>query len=200
MTREEHIRNLKYAMVICKDILDYLEKEPKYCDRNICLKNEYNGIGCDECEVTKSQEPKTDYIAHGTDGNFYKLTISNGKEFEQEPCGDAISRQAMHIELEKWITYGEYKYSNATKYLYDRIDRLPPVKQEPRWIPVSERLPEEKQAVLVWCPQYKNIYCAYLEKEQWWIFGAFVQIVPNEVIAWMPLPTPYDSQERSDKE
>ena len=33
----------------------------------------------------------------------------------------------MHIEFEKWITYGEYKYSNATKYLYDRIDRLPSV-------------------------------------------------------------------------
>ena len=34
-------------------------QEPKYCDRNICIQNEYNGIGCDECEVTKSQEPKT---------------------------------------------------------------------------------------------------------------------------------------------
>lgn len=33
-------------------------QEPKYCDRNICIKNGYNGIGCDECEVTKSQEPK----------------------------------------------------------------------------------------------------------------------------------------------
>ena len=33
------------------------EQESKYCDRNICLRNEYNGIGCDECEVTKSQEP-----------------------------------------------------------------------------------------------------------------------------------------------
>jgi len=33
-------------------------QEPKYCDRNICIKNEHNGIGCDECEVTKSQEPK----------------------------------------------------------------------------------------------------------------------------------------------
>ena len=31
-------------------------QEPKYCDRNICIKNEYNGIGCDECEVTKSQK------------------------------------------------------------------------------------------------------------------------------------------------
>ena len=26
-------------------------QEPKYCDRNICIKNEYNGISCDECEV-----------------------------------------------------------------------------------------------------------------------------------------------------
>jgi hypothetical protein len=73
-----------------------------------------------------------------------------------------------------------------------------------KWIPVSERLPEDKTAVLVWCPQYKNIYCAYLEKEQWWIFGAFVQIVPNEVVAWMPLPEPYNASptgaERSDKE
>ena len=39
------------------------EQEPAYCDRNICLKNEYNGIGCEECEVTKSQEPSGDVIS-----------------------------------------------------------------------------------------------------------------------------------------
>lgn len=33
-------------------------QEQKYCDRNICLSNEYNGISCDECEVMKNQEPK----------------------------------------------------------------------------------------------------------------------------------------------
>ena len=43
--------------------------EEKYCDRNICAKNEYNGIGCEDCEVTKSQESTTkndlgvDYIS-----------------------------------------------------------------------------------------------------------------------------------------
>lgn len=59
--------------------------------------------------------------------------IVNGIPLEQEPCDDAISRQAVHIELEKWINNGEYNYSNATKYLYDRIDRLPPVNpQEPK--------------------------------------------------------------------
>ena len=38
--------------------LPSVKQESKYCDRNICLKNEYNGIGCNECEVTKSQEPQ----------------------------------------------------------------------------------------------------------------------------------------------
>lgn len=32
------------------------EVEPRYCDRNICVANEYNGIECDECEVTKHNE------------------------------------------------------------------------------------------------------------------------------------------------
>jgi len=32
----------------------YKESEaPLYCDRNICTNNEYNGVGCDECQVTK---------------------------------------------------------------------------------------------------------------------------------------------------
>ena len=46
------------------------DQEPKYCDRNICIKNEYNGIGCDECEVTKSQEPKIGHWSH--DGSHWK--------------------------------------------------------------------------------------------------------------------------------
>ena len=51
-----------------KDFLTWLNaeyKEPatkneaKYCDRNICLKNEYNNIGCEDCEVTESQKSIT---------------------------------------------------------------------------------------------------------------------------------------------
>lgn len=28
----------------------------KYCDRNICVSNEYSGIGCDECMVNAESE------------------------------------------------------------------------------------------------------------------------------------------------
>lgn len=57
----------------------------------------------------------------------------------------------MHIELEKWITYGEYKYSNATKYLYDRIDRLPSVSLQQKvgkWIAIED---EEENIVGYYC-------------------------------------------------
>ena len=60
------------------------------------------------------------------------------KALEQEPCKDAISRQAVIIALGEWIVSGEYQYTNATDYLVKRIKALPPVKpQEPKtghWI------------------------------------------------------------------
>jgi len=70
---------------------------------------------------------------------------------------------------------------------------MPPVTpQETRWILVSEKLPEERLGVLVWCPTRKNIYCAYYEEKQWWIFGAYREKVTEEIVAWRPLPTkPY---------
>lgn len=53
---------LKINKAICTNIRA-LEQEPKYCDRNICIKNEYNGISCEECEVTKSQEQGGDLFS-----------------------------------------------------------------------------------------------------------------------------------------
>lgn len=81
--------------------------------------------------------PEEDYIRLRDEGMFgnvttFKRAVREGVSLEQVPYNDAISRQAMHIELEKWITYGEYKYSNATKYLYDRIDKLPSVTPRPK--------------------------------------------------------------------
>lgn len=56
------------------------------------------------------------------------------------------------------------------------------------WIPCSERLPLERNAVLVW--SINNTYCAYLEDGKWYIFGAYDWEL-KEVTAWMPLPEPY---------
>lgn len=39
---------------------------------------------------------------------------------------DIVNRELVLLAIEQWITYGEYKYSNATEYLVNRIKRLPP--------------------------------------------------------------------------
>lgn len=50
----------------------------------------------------------------------------------QMQCEDAISRQAVFEQINCWIGSGEYRYTNATHYLTERIKSLPPVNpQEP---------------------------------------------------------------------
>lgn len=64
-----------------------------------------------------------------------------------------------------------------------------------RWIPVSERLPEECSGVLVYCPANYNIFLAYLEQGKWYIFSPDGNESLNEpIVAWMPLPEPYKAE------
>lgn len=59
-----------------------------------------------------------------------------------------------------------------------------------KWIPVSERLPEEDGYYLT-TTMYHEVYCDYWEEEH---FNR-----TEAVIAWMPLPEPYKLQESEDK-
>ena len=70
-----------------------------------------------------------------------------------------------------------------------------------KWIPCSERLPEENKQVLI---QYRTRYrddvnlfdvTSRVDYNYWQGIGREIN-----VIAWMPLPEPYDPQGRSDKE
>lgn len=72
------------------------EQEPAYCDRNICLRNEYNSIGCNECEVTKSQESNT-VIGTG-DGAYYRIKalqaqVDGEKSFFCSHCGERLENE-----------------------------------------------------------------------------------------------------------
>ena len=102
--------------------------------------------------------------------------------------GDLISRQAAIDAV-----------CNNTEDTYYALEHLPSA--EPGWIPVSERLPEIKEhhvsdVCLVYCD---NGAMAFSEMQEN-IFGQVGWDVEREddyhepigeVVAWMPLPNPY---------
>lgn len=77
------------------------------------------------------------------------------------------------------------------KLLSDAIRELPSVTpQEPRWIPVSERLPE-KYTYTLWCASSGYVRSDYFNGEFWEDAKKYCY----EVIAWMPLPKAYSEVE-----
>lgn len=97
---------------------------------------------------------------------------------------EAISRQAV---LEMAYDMSEIDGEHFTKPWMvvdvEDIQKLPSVNpQEPTWIPVSERLPEDSGYCLT-TTMYGEVYCDY-----WTGIGFDRQ---EAVIAWMPLPKPY---------
>lgn len=65
------------------------------------------------------------------------------------------------------------------------------LKEAQRWIPVEEKLPEIKKAVLVYAPINKNIFEAYLgEQGIWHFFGGGLPTINDVVTHWRPLPAP----------
>ena len=104
---------------------------------------------------------------------------------------DLINRQdAIDAVLNGLLAWSHMPMWREQKIL-DMVKKVPPAQQ---WIPVSERLPKERVAVLVWCPERKNIYCACYEEKQWWIFGAYFNKIEFDVVAWMPLPKPWEGE------
>lgn len=137
---------------------------------------------------------------------------------EQEPCEDAISRQAvLAIAGDSCLDLDSYE---DTREFCDEIKELLPVTPQPkmeRWIPVSERLPDTLKDVIIAFSNEPNEYdIAYLRttsnktyiangsKKEWVSSMGETTYAEYEVDAWMPI-IPYQSEiptgaEGNDKE
>ena len=75
------------------------------------------------------------------------------------------------------------------------------------WIPVEERMPEEKKSVLVQWEKYDrhlNVTLTYLdvmwlEDEEDVVFETINGIPNGRAIAWRPLPEPYRPESKTEK-
>ena len=103
---------------------------------------------------------------------------------EQEPSGDLISRQAV-LDKFQWHSGDE---SNKYLTLWTFVENMPSINpQEPKWIPVSERLPEEGGKYLVYTWSHEIETAQYVDG--YWN-------IKTPISAWMPLPEPYREVEK----
>lgn len=134
---------------------------------------------------------------------------------------DLIDRQAAIDEAEEWIkTYnsgrGGQREQDAIKHVISGIKNLPSAQPE-RWIPCSERLPEEDVEVLITyrykegegdtshadidITTYGQMYFGgnKVGNHKHWRqpFECFES--NYEVVAWMPLPEPYKTESDGEK-
>ena len=103
---------------------------------------------------------------------------------------DLISRQAAIDAVRQYcednlIEDVDY-HSNGIEY---ELSNLPSAQPEPRWIPCSERLPENGHYYL-WCSDMGNVQSDYY----WNGFENGMKYGYN-IAAWMPLPKPYKEEQ-----
>ena len=106
--------------------------------------------------------------------------ITHAREVAKENREMAVpgcdERAAEHEQLAAWLT------------------ELKERREADRWIPVSERLPENDEYVLVY--DNSDMFVAWFSKKLGWCSfdGDFDEHTP--IIAWKPLPKPYESEDK----
>lgn len=136
-----------------------------------------------------------------------------------EPMDDLISRQMAIDALARMMPRSytpdgshpaDEEIFRAQEVFADCIEALeilPSAQPEQRWIPVTERLPENDNEVLitVWDAEddYVEVYKGFYQGHEWWTQWCHgcskIKDEPcgeNIVIAWMPLPEPYQGGEK----
>lgn len=112
---------------------------------------------------------------------------------------NAVRKMGVNVDKEELLKALQYDREQYEKGYADAKSKLQELKEQTRWIPVNENLPEEGVDVLV-CDKYGEMRITngkyYTFNENWtpwcWDIDDFAF---GKVVAWKPLPEPYDEKE-----
>ena len=97
------------------------------------------------------------------------------------------------IEQEKMIVEALPSLYPLQKFEEDAVHAV--IDALPHWIPVTERLPNRDELVLVTYKTTSKIHlCKYIDdgsENSWWSYIDDCCAWNNVILAWMPLPEPY---------
>ena len=103
------------------------------------------------------------------------------------------------IETQHRLWGDEYDVKQVLREIDNAVTFDAPDVNAWKWIPVTERLPEKNDVVLVWCESFAREFPCYaigsLEKGEFWFISLTCgrmsfPVTQREVVAWMPLPEP----------
>ena len=131
---------------------------------------------------------------------------------------DLISRQAAIKAAECIVEHNAitpYKtMAAAMDHLKRILNGMPPAQPEQKWIPCSERMPEEADGKVIICmpdqwpyngkEQFHNAKhdkrvetaCYSQHNDRWYFEGGAIS--KDRPVAWMPLPEPYEERKQDD--
>lgn len=112
-------------------------------------------------------------IKHCEEVAMEKCKLSDSYSFEEHKCGEE------HRQLAKWLK------------------ELKQLREQTRWIPVSERSPEDRELILFSTKTDRVFEGRYFDDNtdrQWYSFRDDTFAWNNVVTAWMLLPQPYKAE------
>lgn len=194
------------------ELCHILEQQP--CEDTISRK--------EALEALKQEEPLVwcdgaDEIAAYGQWSSDVDTIKNlpSVQPKQTECEDAISRKYAIDAVADLFEISEYPHPYPQgkpirlRDIKEKLKQLPPVTPQPKtghWISVNERLPEKAFGCLVTVEEddihgepHKVIYPDFVgyDGETW--NDADGEVIPFDVIAWMPLPELFEPQESEEE-
>ena len=129
-------------------------------------------------------------------------------EYEDETEKQFLESE--ELDVGEWIGHRIF-VQNMNDIDRQTILNLPSAQPEQRWIPCSERLPEDYEDVLVWfeyfrygdynrldasAPSYQTYGIGYYSSEyDSWMINHESGWSTLRVFAWMPLPKPYEEED-----